>query len=91
MPDLTRPPPVVIPIRLLANSRGASADRLELALISAITTPGTPQDVTLQELRIESFLPADEATHQGIRGLAPEGPRPGAAHQVRPSCFRVER
>ncbi|MGH7563911.1 MAG: helix-turn-helix domain-containing protein [Gemmatimonadota bacterium] len=71
VPDLTRPPPVVIPIRLRANSSGASADRLELALFSAITTLGTAQDVTLQELRIESFFPADEATERVIRGLAP--------------------
>ncbi len=26
-----------------------------------VTTVGTPQDVTAQELRIESFFPADEA------------------------------
>lgn len=33
-----------------------------LRLFSALTTFGTAQDVTLQELRIESFFPADEAT-----------------------------
>jgi hypothetical protein len=31
-------------------------------VFSTITTFGTPQDVTLQELRIECFFPADEAT-----------------------------
>lgn len=62
VPDLTRPPPVVIPIRLRAGE-------LELALFSAITTLGTAQDVTLHELRIESFFPADEATDRAIRGL----------------------
>jgi hypothetical protein len=27
-----------------------------------VTTVGTPQDVTLQEIRVESFFPADEST-----------------------------
>jgi len=33
-----------------------------LRLFSALTTLGTPLDVALQELRIESFFPADETT-----------------------------
>ena len=33
---------------------------LDLRLFSAIMTLGTPHDVTLQELRIETFFPADE-------------------------------
>jgi transcriptional regulator with XRE-family HTH domain len=33
-----------------------------LRLFSTLTTFGTPQDVGLQEMRIESFFPADEAT-----------------------------
>jgi hypothetical protein len=33
-----------------------------LRVFSALTTLGTPLDVALQELRIESFFPADEAT-----------------------------
>ena len=33
-----------------------------LRLFSVLTTFGTAQDVTLQELRIESFFPADETT-----------------------------
>jgi transcriptional regulator with XRE-family HTH domain len=33
-----------------------------LRIFSALTTLGSPQDVTLQELRIESYHPADEAT-----------------------------
>jgi transcriptional regulator with XRE-family HTH domain len=36
---------------------------------SAVTTLGTPQDVTLQELRIEAFFPADEATEERARAL----------------------
>jgi hypothetical protein len=38
-----------------------------LRLFTAIATLGTPQDVTLQEIRIESFFPADEATAAWFR------------------------
>jgi transcriptional regulator with XRE-family HTH domain len=35
---------------------------IALSYFSTITTFGTPQDVALQELRVESFYPADEET-----------------------------
>ena len=38
-----------------------------VAFFSTIATFGTPQDVTLQELKIECFYPADEATEQAAR------------------------
>jgi len=41
---------------------------LRLSVFSTITTFGTPQDVTLQELRIECFFPADEATRVLLSG-----------------------
>jgi transcriptional regulator with XRE-family HTH domain len=41
-----------------------------LQLFTAIATLGTPQDVTLQELRIETFFPADEATEKTFRAWA---------------------
>jgi transcriptional regulator with XRE-family HTH domain len=37
---------------------------------STVTTLGTPQDVTLQEVRIECFFPADAETEQEARALA---------------------
>jgi transcriptional regulator with XRE-family HTH domain len=37
-------------------------DGVELRLFSTIMTLGTPRDVTLQELRIETFFPADAAS-----------------------------
>jgi hypothetical protein len=43
-------------------------DGLRLSVFSTITTFGTPQDVTLQELRIESFFPADETTRATLAG-----------------------
>jgi transcriptional regulator with XRE-family HTH domain len=36
----------------------------ELRLFTTIATLGTPQDITLQELRIESFFPMGEATRE---------------------------
>jgi transcriptional regulator with XRE-family HTH domain len=43
---------------------------LSLAFFSTITTLATPQDVTLQQLRIECFHPADAATEEAARRLA---------------------
>jgi transcriptional regulator with XRE-family HTH domain len=37
---------------------------------TTITSLGTPLDVTAQELRIESYFPADDATDAWMRGLA---------------------
>ena len=45
-------------------------DGVVLNLISMIASFGTPQDVTLQELRIESFFPGDAASEQMLRALA---------------------
>jgi len=41
-----------------------------LKLFTTIATLGTPQDVTLQELRIECFFPLDEATAKLLRSWA---------------------
>ena len=41
-----------------------------LRLFTTIATLGTPQDITLQELRIESFFPMDEATRDQFRHWA---------------------
>ncbi len=43
---------------------------LELKLFTMMTTFGTPHDVTLQEIRIETFFPADDITEAYIRGQA---------------------
>jgi transcriptional regulator with XRE-family HTH domain len=45
-------------------------DGLELRLFSTIMTLGTPTDVTLQELRIESFFPADESSQLAWQQVA---------------------
>jgi transcriptional regulator with XRE-family HTH domain len=42
----------------------------ELKLFSTITVFGTPTDITLAELALESFYPADDETAQRLRALA---------------------
>ena len=46
---------------------------LELRLVTTIMTFGTPQDVTLQELRLESFFPADEESERRWAAVMSEG------------------
>jgi transcriptional regulator with XRE-family HTH domain len=41
-----------------------------LRLFTTIATLGTPQDITLQELRIESFFPMDNGTDEVLRAWA---------------------
>ena len=45
-------------------------DGVRLALFTTIATLGTPQDITLQELRIENFFPLDDATRDQFRDWA---------------------
>jgi transcriptional regulator with XRE-family HTH domain len=44
-------------------------DDIELRLFSTIMTLGTPQDVTLQELRLETFFLADEESEESWKRL----------------------
>ena len=43
---------------------------VDLRMFTTLTTFGTPQDVTADELRVESFFPADEASATILKGLA---------------------
>jgi transcriptional regulator with XRE-family HTH domain len=45
---------------------------LHLRFFSTLTSLGTPHDITLQELRVEAFFPADAETEQAARRLAEE-------------------
>lgn len=56
-------PPPVLPVVLHAG-------RFRASLFSTLTTLGIPQDITLQELRIECFYPADDATRTVFEALA---------------------
>jgi len=57
-------------------------DSLELRLFTTIATLGIPQDITLQELRIECFFPMDDETASILRAWSaesqstPTGPAP---------------
>ena len=67
--DRTAPPlagDLLLPIHI-------RRDDVELRLFSAIMTLGTPRDVTLQELRIETFFPADAASEAAWRALCDGG------------------
>ena len=58
-----RPLVPIIPVRF-------SKDGRTYTFFSAVTTLGTPQDVTLQELRIERFYAMDAETEENVRALA---------------------
>jgi transcriptional regulator with XRE-family HTH domain len=53
-------PALLIPWRL-------ALDAHELSLFTTLTTFGTPQDITLDELAVELFYPADDATDAALR------------------------
>jgi hypothetical protein len=57
--DSTRPPAILIPVKL-------QRDALLLELFTTITTLGTPLDITLQELRIETLFPANERSRAAL-------------------------
>ena len=50
---------VVVPLRLRAGDA-------ELRFFSTVTTFGTPVDITVEELSIESFFPADRTTAEAL-------------------------
>jgi transcriptional regulator with XRE-family HTH domain len=52
---------LAVPFRLRAGDG-------ELSFLSTVTTFGTAIDITLAELTIEAFLPADDATAAALRG-----------------------
>lgn len=58
--ELPGPGDVVVPLRLRHGDR-------ELAFFSTVATFGTPLDVTVSELAIESFFPADPGTAEVLR------------------------
>ncbi|MFG1695095.1 helix-turn-helix domain-containing protein [Nonomuraea sp. NPDC049309] len=57
------------PSDILVPMRVAAGDRV-LSLFTTIATFGTPMDVTVSELAIETFWPADEETAAALRARA---------------------
>ena len=72
-PEVEVPGPgdVVIPLRLRHGDR-------ELSFLSIMASFGTPLDVTVSELAIESFFPADPGTGSALRQLVAGAPGVGA-------------
>jgi len=56
-------PGLAVPLRLRAGDH-------ELTFLSTVTTFGTAVDITLAELSIEAFLPADNTTAEALHSLA---------------------
>lgn len=59
-------PGIVVPMRLRLGET-------VLSLISTTTVFGTPVDITLSELALETFFPADTATAEALQALAAAG------------------
>lgn len=62
VPDLSRPPLLVLPIHI-------KQDDMELQLFTAVTQVSSAQDVTVEELRIETIMPADAASEALLRAF----------------------
>ena len=72
MPPADPPPSsVIVPMRL-ATEAGT------LSFISTTTVFGTPVEITLSELALETFFPADAATAEALRLRRAAGRRAGA-------------
>jgi hypothetical protein len=69
VPELGAPLVPVLPVRFRHDGQ-------DFSYFSTVTVLGTPQDVTLQELRIECFFPSDAATATAARWLASAGEGP---------------
>jgi transcriptional regulator with XRE-family HTH domain len=74
--ELTRLPDVTTPQLNESEAPGPLCevrlckDDISIGLIGAVLTLGTPQDVTLQELRVEMFMPADAASEAALTAFA---------------------
>jgi hypothetical protein len=62
-PDLSAPSEPTVVLRLRVQG-------VELAFLSTVTAFSAPQNVTLDELRIESYFPLDEATARACERFA---------------------
>ncbi len=69
------PAPVRVPAESVAIPLRLAVGDAVLSMISTTTVFGTPVDITLSEIAIEAFFPADEATAIQLRLLAGLGTR----------------
>ena len=61
--DSDRPPPIIVPIRIREGDQ-------VFTWFSTLAVFGATGDVTLEELVVESFFPADEVTRQFVKQVA---------------------
>ena len=59
----TDEPTLLVPLRLRVGAT-------ELSMFTTLTTFGTPQDITLAELAVEMFFPADDASDAVLRAAS---------------------
>jgi MmyB-like transcription regulator ligand binding domain len=86
-PEVELPGPGDFLLRLRLRHRGG-----ELAFFSTVATFVTPLDVTVAELAIESFFPADQATAAALRRGAVTrraGQAPAAVRRARSAAMSV--
>jgi transcriptional regulator with XRE-family HTH domain len=67
------PDPAPDGTEIMVGLRVTTDDGGELAFFSTVATFGTAFDVTLSELSIEAFFPADEQTAEALQALAAAG------------------
>lgn len=72
MPDIgatiwQAPPPPILPVEVEIGG-------MPLKTFTMISTFGTPQDITTDELRLETFFPADDFTENLFKQLAGQSP-----------------
>lgn len=65
----------VLPVTLRVGTR-------RVAMFSTLTTLGSPRDITLQEVHIESFFPADDATREIFEQMAREATAAGEGREA---------
>ncbi|MEQ9318391.1 MAG: hypothetical protein RIF41_04500, partial [Polyangiaceae bacterium] len=66
VPDAWRQPDFSMPVEPVFTLR-LERDGLELAFLTTLTVFSAPQNVTLEELQIESYYPLDDATERACR------------------------
>jgi transcriptional regulator with XRE-family HTH domain len=79
--DVASGPGIVVPLRLLEGDQ-------ELALFCTVAVFGSPRDITVSELAIESFFPADARTAEFLLARHPGPRRPGSWDRPSPVSAR---
>ena len=65
--EVAMPSPIAVPMQL-------DVDGIVLSMLSTTTVFGSPVDITLAELALEAFVPADAETAERLREMASAHP-----------------